>query len=417
MTLASNASSGAVQGRLFFTTVDPEAFKITDTGWHRRPGRSKRSWYCTVAPVNGGHEQTWSRKRFNRDFLKYVREEDLGTPVQETPVEQPVQQEQPSVLDGTLAELIAKAVQPYVQGTLDEEQVVQLIDERLGGLVKPNLVEVKTLDGETKEMGLQHPKFEAILRCVQQRMHIWLAGPAGSGKTTTAAAVAKALDLPFYCTSVCAQTSEAKLMGYNNVSDGSHVRSLLREAYEFGGVFLLDEADAGTAGILTVINQCMSNPQVGFQDAVVERHPDFVVIACANTYGSGANRQYVGRNQLDAATLDRFVFMEYGYDSNIEASMCGVPAATFGYSNDTVEFADTSDADSVQKRCVEACKQIAKYRTAVQNLRVRHIISPRAAMNTCKMIRSGFPTPAALDMAVWKGLDGDTVQKVREEAA
>jgi len=39
-----------------------------------------------------------------------------------------------------------------------------------------------------------------------------------------------------------------------------------------------------------------------------KRHADTVIICAANTYGRGADRQYVGRNQLDAATLDRFAF-------------------------------------------------------------------------------------------------------------
>ena len=59
-------------------------------------------------------------------------------------------------------------------------------------------------------------------------------------------------------TSVCLTTSESKLLGYNGVSDGKYVRSPLPEAYEFGGVFLLDEIDLGNPGILAVLNQLMA---------------------------------------------------------------------------------------------------------------------------------------------------------------
>jgi cobaltochelatase CobS len=39
----------------------------------------------------------------------------------------------------------------------------------------------------------------------------------------------------------------------------------------------------------------------------------------ANTFGTGADRQYVGRNQLDESTLDRFRIgqIERDYDSEI----------------------------------------------------------------------------------------------------
>jgi hypothetical protein len=38
----------------------------------------------------------------------------------------------------------------------------------------------------------------------------------------------------------------------------------------------------------------------------VERHSDFVCLAAANTFGTGANMTYAGRERLDEATLDRF---------------------------------------------------------------------------------------------------------------
>jgi hypothetical protein len=45
------------------------------------------------------------------------------------------------------------------------------------------------------------------------------------------------------------------------------------------------------------------------------------VCAAANTYGTGADALYVGRNQLDAATLDRFYVVEMDYDRKLEAKL------------------------------------------------------------------------------------------------
>ena len=45
-----------------------------------------------------------------------------------------------------------------------------------------------------------------------------------------------------------------------------------------------------------------------------------MILAAANTWGRGGDQQYVGRNQLDAATLDRFVLstLHVDYDTDLE---------------------------------------------------------------------------------------------------
>jgi hypothetical protein len=55
----------------------------------------------------------------------------------------------------------------------------------------------------------------------------------------------------------------------------------------------------------------------------IKRHKTFRLVLAANTWGTGATRQYVGRNQLDASTLDRFclatIFVTY--DESLESSL------------------------------------------------------------------------------------------------
>jgi MoxR-like ATPase len=104
-------------------------------------------------------------------------------------------------------------------------------------------------------------------------------------------------------------------------------RSQFVEFYAEGGVFLLDEIDAADANVLLVINQALANGHLPVPNRIespqAKRHPDFVLIAAANTFGNGANRMYVGRNQLDESTLDRFrigqVVMDY--DREVEKSI------------------------------------------------------------------------------------------------
>ena len=77
-----------------------------------------------------------------------------------------------------------------------------------------------------------------------------------------------------------------------------------------GGVFLFDEIDAADANVLLVVNSALANGRMSVpsrhDQPVAKKHSEFVCIAAANTFGRGADRVYVGRNELDEATLDRF---------------------------------------------------------------------------------------------------------------
>lgn len=340
-----------------------------------------------------------------------------------------IPQEQPTlpgdIADKGLAQMLATVIGPYVTGKLDRDEVMSLIDERIHSFTLPRSVQVVTAAKITKDVGVQHCHFDAVLRLVSAGLNVWLHGPAGSGKTSIAAAVADALDLPHYAQSVCKQTSKSDLLGYKAGGTGDYVRTDLREAYEHGGVFLLDELDAGNANVFVVMNALMANDRASFPDGMVRRHPNFRLIAGANTIGMGANAQYVGREKLDEATRDRFVLLDFPYDPAIEAAMCGVSPECFSEAErpDTFDFYAVSDEDNAERdaelkakcelRCMDACRQIVRIRKAIAGTGIRHIVSPRSAKAACTMLRIGFSIEDTMRMAVWKGLDADAVNKIK----
>ena len=126
-----------------------------------------------------------------------------------------------------------------------------------------------------------------------------------------------------------------------------------------------------------------------FPDKRVSRHPDFRVVAAANTFGTGADRQYVGRNQLDAASLDRFAFLEWGYDEALERSLAGNDAWV----------------DRVQK-----------VRKAVSTLKIRHVVSPRASIQGASLLAAGMAQSAVESAVLFRGLDSATVAKIEGSA-
>lgn len=174
--------------------------------------------------------------------------------------------------------------------------------------------------------------FNDVLDLAKMRQNIMLVGPAGCGKTHLAEMVAKSLDLSFGSASCTAGMTEIQLLG-RSVPDLTTGKSRFEgteflRCYEEGGVFLLDEMDAIDANVLLVLNTALANKYINVPNRPnqprANQHPDFVCIAAVNTYGRGADRQYVGRAQLDAASLDRFVIgtVEMDYSEIIEKHLC-----------------------------------------------------------------------------------------------
>src|SRR5438094_5301666 len=223
----------------------------------------------------------------------------------------------------------------YVRRPVTPEMVRKLTLEALSQ-IKPEVREivVKVADRPAVKIdGKVHEKFAEVLDLAAQRMEILMVGPAGCGKSHLAEQITKALGLRFGSIACSAGMSEGQITGRLIPTGDSgrfeYQRSQFVEFYEEGGVFLLDEIDAADANVLLVINQALANGHLPVPNRITnpqaKRHPDFVLIAAANTFGNGANRMYVGRNQLDESTLDRFrigqVVMDY--DQELEKSILG----------------------------------------------------------------------------------------------
>lgn len=294
-------------------------------------------------------------------------------------------------------------------GGLDEGRVVELIKQHAAGpaTVKINIT---TPEREVKFEGAMHHQFPKLLAAVAQRLNVMLVGPAGSGKTTAAAKVAKALGLDFQFTGAVA--SEYKLMGFID-AQGRIVSTAFRKAFLNGGIFLFDEKDASAPGATLAFNAALANRMCDFPDGTYEAHPDFIAIAAANTYGNGASRQYVGRNQLDAATLDRYVMLDWNYDEALEAAIMGLPRPK---SAPLPKDIAPAPADQVPELVRQWVERVQKVRRAVDKLKVRHVVSPRASQAGAKLLAAGWEWADVEASVIWKGLEPDTVNKVKEAA-
>jgi hypothetical protein len=273
------------------------------------------------------------------------------------------------------------------QGNLSDE--IKAVKKEIEDLKvrKPLELIVKLDNSKPQDLGLQHVQLPVLLQILATKLNVYLVGPAGAGKTYAAIQCAKALGVEFYFTGAVA--SEFKLTGFID-AQGKIVSTEFRKAFEKGGLFLFDEIDASYPQAVLAFNAALANDYMDFPDKRVERHEKFYCIAAANTYGQGADRQYVGRNQLDAASLDRFVFLDWKYDENLERELAGNQ--------------DWSDYVQKIRRCIEA-------------LKIRHVVSPRASIYGAILLANGIPRETVEQTILWKGLDEVTKNKILEDIA
>ncbi len=223
-----------------------------------------------------------------------------------------------------------------------------------------------------------HEQMLSVLERARWARNVLLVGPAGTGKTTIAADVAKALSRPFSFLSLSAGVTETHLWG--RMLPGAGGEWVFRESafvktYRDGGVFLFDEVDAADANVLVGINAALANGHLSNpydpDAAVIPRHPDCLIICAANTFGRGADRQYVGRNALDAATLDRFTCatLNIDYDTGLESRI----------------MRQVSDVDVRE----ELADWITRLRERISAARLRRIASTRLVISAVQMLACG----------------------------
>jgi hypothetical protein len=116
---------------------------------------------------------------------------------------------------------------------------------------------------------------------------------------------------------------------------------------------------------------------MAFPDGMLKRHKDCIIIAAANTNGQGATAELVGRMKQDAAFLDRFVFMNWLLDEDLEKHIA---------QNDAW-------VDYVQR-----------IRRAVEAKGIKVMVTPRASFFGAQLLASGVAQADVVTMTLKKGM-------------
>jgi hypothetical protein len=145
-------------------------------------------------------------------------------------------------------------------------------------------------------------------------------------------------------------------------------------------VICLDEFDAADSNVVLVINGATSGNGffcevrgVGAKDSEeyrkriwVPKGEGTVMVACANTFGTGATMLYQGRNAMDAASLNRWLLVEMTYDEAIDRAY-----VTDQQSQNIVEW-------------------VLSVRTAIASHAMKRVMSHRDTRKAIALAKQGF---------------------------
>jgi hypothetical protein len=219
---------------------------------------------------------------------------------------------------------------------LDFEKIRALVAEEVSKQ-PPRVIHLKGEKVDAKLEGVVHPVLpELIERYEAGERTFLLTGPAGTGKTTIALSFSKAIKAKRTTVIGCSEDMRREqFVGFRslNVADGTapYVPSALVEDLKVTDaptVTILEEIDASNPNALLTIN-ALENGMLPTPDCtetpVHARPAQHVLIATANTWGNAGtgSNSYVGRNQLDAATINRYRCLFVGYDPKVEAAVVG----------------------------------------------------------------------------------------------
>jgi len=292
-----------------------------------------------------------------------------------------------SINENTVKSLLAEAgISPEVNRLLSESE------DRLRSLIEARgAVTVRIeKDGETIEVAGVHLCFPSLAYLAgQKRNNVYLWGPSGGFKSTAAAKLAESLGRRYWYISLNPMSSPSCIMGFIDAM-GVYRGTGFRQAWEHGGVACIEELDNSSASFQNTLNTLLENGLASFPDAMVVRHPDFVLVATGNTPGRGATPQFPERRPFDNAFGERFYFVFWPYDEKLERSI----------------------ALAINDKAGPWIDYVQRLREWAASAMPRLVVSPRASFRFATYVKDGFlSVEDMLEGVLFKGLDPDAKKK------
>lgn len=217
-----------------------------------------------------------------------------------------------------------KILQGVLGSFLDHDTIRSVVREEVALVVaKPTVVKVLGKE-PVKIEGLVHKAFKTLLKLAEMRIPFWAYGSPGTGKTHMSKQIAEALSLSYQYNIFNAETETPTLFGYQHPTLGWISASLANAVRQGNHFITLDEPDRALGAVLVALNDLMSNQRIhtptNQDEPVIQGGDNLVFGAFANTKGDGISDEFANDRQ-DSAFLNRFVFVEVGYDTKLETEI------------------------------------------------------------------------------------------------
>jgi len=339
------------------------------------------------------------------ELERLIEEQDRADQIEYEQQQQQQQQQrveqltEPTGETGILDKIVHDIARHVAGETINETRVREIAVEEAQKNARSVVTRIEIAGREPREIpGVKHPVFERVLRIVSRGLHVYLTGPAGTGKSTLAEQVADALDIPFASISCHPQMTATALFGYQT-ADGTYLPTAWRNIFEHGGVFCVDEMDNANSSLMSALNQSLANSIAAFPDGMVKRSSEIptIVVGTGNTFGTGPDAMYVGRQAQDGALRTRFYTIEVPVDEVLERHMIdstGCPSTVADKWHDIIRSA----------------------RKAVDTLGMRVIVSPRHAMYGAEGLVSGETFEQVAQATFLAGVPSEQAAKILLEA-
>lgn len=329
----------------------------------------------------------------NASDVPNVEEKDDAPTLEPIPV--------PAVPSNGHATSVEQAIRDLVQTiapkpqTIDSEairdQVNTIAKEEIRKLVVPQNITIKLDNREIRLEGIKpHKTFATLLDLILSGENVYLYGDPGWGKSQAVSDAAKALERPFGFTSLTLQTSDTRLTGFYD-GHGNYHATPLREMFENGGIFCVDEVDRANGNTLTALNNMLANGHGQFPDKNVTRSKDFGACATGNTTGIGANPNFPDCRPLDMAFRDRFFFLEWDEDLAFERTIA------LGINSQSGSWVDWVQA----------------VRSFIKSNNLRLVVSPRSTYKGALHLgRGSMSTETIANGVLFRGIARETVTRI-----
>jgi MoxR-like ATPase len=228
-----------------------------------------------------------------------------------------------------------------------------------------------------------HQQMAMLLTAIERGTNVWLAGPAGTGKSTMPAQACSILGRPFVKIGMTRQTEVESLVGGMGMHNSSTIWEdgvLTKAMRQPGTVILIDELTLAPAGVQAIIqlvaddHRSMSLPT----GEVVKAADGVVFIVADNTTGCGdEGGLYAGTNISNAALVTRFKRM-------IIVDYLPVAKETEALANHTA--------------CpIDAARHVAEFVANVRRLPALQgvVVSLRQMVGLVQMMQDGFTSKEA----------------------